>query len=218
MDEIRIYIVDGHEVVINGLKFITSKHKYIRIIGSSTDGNDALEKIKELSPEIVILGIDLRTTSGFEIAKNITKDFDNIKVIFHTSQVNAQNIIKAFENGAWSFIPKDFEAEELIKAIKAVHKGERYIKGIVSDIFLDSYFQTKKSEIINEQINKTLSRREIDILRHISEGLSHHDIADKLFISIKTINAHKYNIMKKLEIDSAAKLIKYALKSNLTTL
>jgi DNA-binding NarL/FixJ family response regulator len=216
MDEISIYIVDDHEVVINGLKFIMSKYKDIKIIGASTDGNDALKKINELLPDIVILDIYLRDMSGMEIAKNLNENLKKPRIIFHTSYIDAQNIIEGFEAGAWSYIPKEFDAEELINAIRAVHKGERYIKGIVSDIFLDGYFQVKKSETITEQINKTLSRREIEILKLIADGISQPDIAKKLFISIKTVNAHKYNIMKKLKIDNTADLIKYALNNNLT--
>jgi DNA-binding NarL/FixJ family response regulator len=218
MSEIKVFIIDDHEVVINGLKFIISKYRDIKIIGSSTNGKEAMERIRDLLPDIVIMDLKLPDISGIELTRTINSEGLKSRVIFHTSNTDPEKIMESFDAGCWSYIPKDFEADDLVNAIYSVSKGERYIKGKVSEIFIDNYFKIKKTVEVTEKIKSILSDREIEVLKLIAQGLSHHEIADKLFISIKTVNAHKQNIMKKLDIRSNADLIKYSIKNNIIKL
>lgn len=218
MDKIKLLIADDHEIVIMGLRSILSKYNDISIVAITSNGEDILAKIAQHKPHVVIMDIGLPDSSGIDITERITKDFPNIKVILHTSFEDEDSIIKGFEAGAVGYVPKTFKAEQLVEAIRVVFKGEKYIKDSVSEKFINSYFKAKKSAEVALELSVSLTKREIDILKHISDGLSNQETADQLDISVRTVEVHKHNIMKKLGIFSTAELVKYALKHNITTL
>lgn len=212
-------LVDDHDIVILGLKALLSRNHDIEIVGITNNGEEAIEKVEELRPDVIVLDIDLPNISGIDVTEDISKNYPDVKVLLHTSFADEAHIISGFEAGAAGYVPKTFKAEQLIEAIRTVHAGERYIKGSVSEMFIANYFKTKISQQETESINKRkITARETEILRSITDGLSNQEIADRLHISVRTVEAHKHNIMKKLEIFNTAELVKYALKNNIITL
>ena len=122
--------------------------------------------------------------------------------------------MKGFEVGAMGYVPKNFNADQIVEAIEVVSKGERYIKGLVSEALMNSFFRKdEKKEFVPG--NSSLTEREIEVLKYITKGLSNNDIAQELYISIRTVEVHKANIMKKLGINNTAELVVYAIKNNL---
>lgn len=217
-NRIRVLIVDDHDIVIIGLKALLSKNHDIEIVAITTDGLETLEKVHEHKPDVVVLDIDIPRISGIEVTEHITKNYPEVKVLLHTSFSDEEHIVKGFEAGASGYVPKSFKAEQLIEAIRTVARGERYIKGNVSETFISSYFKNKKADEIAEKTKLILTTRELEILKLITDGLSNQEIGDNLHISVRTVEAHKHNIMKKLNIFNTAELVKYALKNKLISL
>ena len=217
MRKIKVLLVDDHDIVIIGLKAFLSKNHDIEIVAITTDGEDTIAKVEDLLPDVVVLDIDLPKISGIEVTEFITKNYPDVKVLLHTSYADEAHIISGFEAGASGFVPKNFKSDQLLEAIRTVAKGEKYIKGSVSEVFIASYFNNKKTEETISKIKQSLTAREIEILKLITDGLSNQEIADKIFISVRTVEAHKHNIMSKLEIYNTAELVKYAIKSKIIT-
>ena len=216
MEKIRTLLVDDHDLVILGVKHLIAQYSDIDLVGIANDGEEALAKIKELSPHLVILDIDMPKFSGLEVTEKIIKLFPNIKIILHSSFIDEEHIIKGFEIGALGYVPKTYKPDMLIDAVRTVNSGEPYIKGIVSEIFLSNY-NKRRVEVIEEK-HPALSTREIDVLKRITEGLSNQEMADKLFISVRTVEVHKANIMKKLKIFNIAELVIYAIRHKIIVL
>jgi len=215
MKKIKVLIVDDHDIVIVGLKALLSKSHDIEIVAVTTDGEETLSKVDDLLPDVVILDIDLPKISGIEVTEQITKNYPDVKVLLHTSYADESHIISGFEAGASGYVPKTFKTDQLLEAIRTVSKGERYIKGSVSEMFIASYFKNKKTEETVSNIKQSLTVRETEILKFITDGLANQEIADKLHISVRTVEAHKHNIMKKLEIFNTAELVKYAIRNKI---
>jgi DNA-binding NarL/FixJ family response regulator len=213
--KIKVLIVDDHDIVIVGLKALLSRNHDIEIVAITTDGEETLEKVEELFPDVVVLDIDLPKISGIEVTEYISKNYPDVKVLLHTSYNDEAHIIAGFEAGASGYVPKTFKTDQLLEAIRTVNRGDRYIKGSVSETFIASYFKNKKVDETHEKIKRSLTTREIEILKLICDGLPNQEIADKLIISVRTVEAHKHNIMRKLEIFNTAELVKYAIKNNI---
>ncbi len=213
MEKIRTLVVDDHELVTIGIKSKLSHYKDIEVVGIAKDGNEAVDQVRDKTPDVVIMDITLPAMSGIDAAKIIHDNFPETKVLFHTSHIDEESIINGFEVGACGYVPKTYKAEELVEAIRTVYNEKRYLKGIVSEIFLSSYFKAKKEQEIKENI--PLSKREIEVLKILTTGLSNKQIADKLNISLRTVEVHKGNIMRKLELFSTAELVIYAIKNRI---
>lgn len=218
---IKVLLVDDHELILLGIKRILSAVPNVELVGTASNGEETIDKIRLLQPDIVILDIDIPKISGIDLTENIQKNFPNTKVILHTSYVDEEHIVKGFELGASGYVPKNFKPEDLIEAITTVHQGKRYLKGIVSDIFMESFFKEKQIKKEKEETpapDEVLTKREIEVLKLISQGMTNQEMAETLFISVRTVEVHKANIMKKLNMNSTADLVKYAIKNNIISL
>lgn len=213
MKKIRILIVEDHEVVIKGIKTLLEPYDELEIVGYALDSEEAMQKVEEHRPDIIIMDINLPEVSGIETTEKITSEYPLSKVIYYTSHVDEQLITQGFEAGAFGYVPKNFKPQELIEAIHMVHDGQKFMKGIVSEKFISSYLKSEKEKKMKQDI--PLSEREMEVLQHMSQGLSNKQIADELFISIRTVETHKHNLMKKLDIYSTAELVIYAIQNNI---
>jgi len=213
MKKIRILIVEDHEVVIKGIKTLLEPYDELEIVGYALDSEEAMKKVEELRPDIVIMDINLPEVSGIEDTEMITNNYPLCRVIYYTSHVDEELITQGFEAGAFGYVPKNFKPQELIEAIHVVNDGQKFMKGIVSEKFISSYLKSEKEKKMKQDI--PLSERELEVLKHMSQGLSNKQIADKLFISIRTVETHKHNLMKKLNIFSTAELVIYAIQNNI---
>ncbi|RLD82352.1 MAG: DNA-binding response regulator [Bacteroidetes bacterium] len=213
MKKIRILIVEDHEVVIKGIKTLLEPYDELEIVGYALDSEEAMRKVEEFRPDIVIMDINLPEVSGIEVTEKITSQYPLCRVIYYTSHVDETLITQGFEAGAYGYVPKNFKPQELIEAIHMVNDGQKFMKGIVSEKFISSYLKSEKDKKMKQEV--PLSEREMEVLKHMSQGLSNKQIADKLFISIRTVETHKHNLMKKLNIYSTAELVIYAIQNNI---
>lgn len=204
---INLLIVDDHQLITEGLSQILKSEKIIGEIQTANNGKEALEKILIDSIDCVIMDINMPVLNGIEATKVIKKENPKIKIIVVSMLCDASIVSKMLKAGADAFINKDTGKAELLKAIDKVMNGEKYISpGISNNLF--THFNDRK--ISGPKNEKHLTVREIEIIGYIAEGLTNHEIADKLFLSTVTVDTHRKNMLAKLHLKNTASLIKYA--------
>lgn len=211
-DIIKIILVDDHPLVRQGLKLALKLHSnsQIEVIGDFERCKDALERVTELNPDVIILDISLPEMQGTEGLTQFLKINPNLNIIALTMHDSKDIILDMVKRGAKGYILKDTPMEELITAIKTVRKGEIYFPPKISQVLFDEYKRSFKSNL-NMNGSDKLSEREMEVLKCIVNGMSNKEIADKLYLSIRTVETHRYNIKRKLNINSVAGLTRYAM-------
>ncbi len=216
MSTVRIVLADDHELVRSGLVKIIESYKDLEIVGEAGDGLEAVEKTKTLKPDVLIIDLSMPKLSGIDATKIIRKECPNVGVLVLTMHQNEQYIYQIFNAGAGGYILKESSKEELATAIRTVAKGEKYFSPRVSEIMVKSYLRKGSSREEAASIGlidvaDSLTAREKEVLALIAEGLSNQEIGEKLFISPRTVDTHRTNIMQKLDIHDAAHLVKFAI-------
>lgn len=215
--KINIFLVDDHQIVRDGIKSLLLDSSEISIAGEALNGKELMEKLETIKPDVILMDISLPDISGIELTKQVTQNFPEIKVVILSMYTQEEFITNAIVAGAKGYLPKNTTQQELLNAVKAVCDGKEYYNDAVSKIILENYISTvrksKEVEIANDA--ETLSSREKQILKLYVEGMSNQQIADKLFISIRTVESHKNHIMQKLGVKSTVELVKYAIRNNI---
>ncbi|WNH14004.1 response regulator [Thalassobellus suaedae] len=209
MNKIKIIIADDHELFRNGLKELLIKHKDIQVVDCVGDGKEFLEAIKNTEDiDIALLDITMPNMDGFEVLNRIKNLNSNIKPIIISMHDDGIYIAKCAKNGAYSYLLKNTDQDELIKVVRIVHKGKKYFSPKISEKMINYMSEQTISQDI-------LSKKETEVLELISMGLTNKEIASKLFVSKRTIETHRANILRKLEVKNTAELIKKATKIKL---
>jgi DNA-binding NarL/FixJ family response regulator len=215
--KINIFLVDDHQIVRDGIKSLLLDSSEISIAGEALNGKELMEKLETVKPDVILMDISLPDVSGIELTRQVTQNFPEIKVVILSMYTQEEFITNAIAAGAKGYLPKNTTQQELLNAVKAVCDGKEYYNDAVSKIILENYISTvrksKEVEIANDA--ETLSSREKQILKLYVEGMSNQQIADKLFISIRTVESHKNHIMQKLGVKSTVELVKYAIRNNI---
>lgn len=209
MNEIKLIIADDHELFRNGLAELLRKHDDIKIVKSVADGIEFMELINsQLEADIVLLDITMPNMDGFQVLKELNNANYDIKPIVISMHNDGNYIAKCAKMGAYGYLLKNTDESELILAIRSVYSGKKYFSAEISEKMIN--FMSTQS--ISEDI---LSNKETEVLGLISKGLTTKEIAAQLFVSSRTIETHRANILKKLEVKNTAELIKKAAKMNL---
>ncbi|SEQ49986.1 two component transcriptional regulator, LuxR family [Hyunsoonleella jejuensis] len=209
MNDIKLIIADDHELFRNGLAELLRKHDDIKIVKSVADGKAFIDAIQsKLEADIVLLDITMPRMDGFEVLKQLKALNSKIKPIVISMHTDGNYIAKCAKSGAYGYLLKNTDEDELTLAIRMVNKGKKYFSAEISEKMIN--FMSAQS--VSENI---LSNKETEVLGLISEGLTTKEIAAKLFVSTRTIETHRANILKKLEVKNTAELIKKAAKLNL---
>jgi two-component system response regulator NreC len=218
MSKIRLLLVDDHEVVRTGLVMLLESQQDMEIVGQANSGRQALDMIKELSPDVVVMDITLPDISGIEATRLIKEIRPDISVVALTIHEDEQYFFQMLQAGAAGYVPKRAAPEDFIKAIRAAQMGEIYIypslaKALVADFLGRSHDEQQE---IDERIDvQSLTPREKEVLYFLAEGCSNDEIAEKLSISKHTVARHRENLMRKLELHSRSELVKYAIRKGL---
>jgi len=213
MDKIKIILVDDHDIVRDGIKSLLRTQPNFNIIGEAGSYKELKNILQFDIPDIIILDISMPDKSGIEITRIIKKEYPSIKIIILSMHIIDEFIFNSLEAGVNAYLPKNTSKKELITAIEQVNAGNDFFSEQISNIILKGYLQKIKKDDFNKG-NKELTKREKEILVLFAEGASNQEIADKLYISIRTVESHKNHIMQKLKLNSTVDLIKYALKNN----
>ncbi|MBM7614837.1 response regulator [Alkaliphilus hydrothermalis] len=213
MKKIKILLVDDHSLVRQGLKQILELEGDIEIIGQAGDGEEALVKVQQLKPDIVLLDINMPKLNGIKTLRRL-KDLDKTtKVIMLTFHKDQEYLFETINLGANGYVLKDSESECLIKAVRDVYKGSTYIHPNLTTGLVREF--SRKSNDEDEAKENKLTRREYEVLTLIAEGLNNKEIANSLFISEKTVKNHVSNIFKKIDVNDRTQAAIYAYKHNI---
>lgn len=215
--KIKVMIVDDHALIREGLKQILELEDDISVIAQAADGEEAISMAIELNPDIVLLDINMPKLNGIETLRRFKDLGIKTKVIILTIHEDKQYILETLKIGANGYILKDSDADSLIKGIRQVSMGKKYIQPSVEDLVKVS---PKFDDCHNEGIEKInlLTKREYEVLTLIAEGLNNKDIADKLYISEKTVKNHVSNIFKKLGLNDRVQATIFSYKNNIKTI
>lgn len=213
MNKIRILIADDHKILRESLVNYLAQKDRIEVLGEASNGHEALKEARRLAPDVVILDISLPLLNGLEVAARLKDEAPGIKVIILTMHKNEDFVQRAFQNGAAAYLLKENALEELLKAIEVVVEGGIYISSKVSSIVVSGFLHNMNSP--GKVSAEPVSSREREILQLLAEGHSNKDIADILHLSLKTIETHRSNLMRKLDLHSITDLVLYAVRNHI---
>lgn len=216
MQKIRALVVDDHTIVRDGICALLALAADIEVVGEAENGREALEKVKQLAPDVVLMDIAMPIMGGLEATHRIRKEFPETKVLVLTQYDEKEYIFSIIEAGAQGFISKTAASSELASGIRAVHHGDSFLSPIAAKVFVED-FQLGAPMRGKQDPYHQLTEREREVLKLAAEGYTTKEIADILVVSPKTVEGHKTNLMDKLDIHSKTDLIKYAIRKGIIT-
>ena len=217
MKRIRVLIADDHKIVRQGIRKLLEAEPDLEVVGEALDGREVVKKASQLKPDLVLIDIAMPNLNGLEATRQIKKALPKVKVLILTMHKNEEYVLQSLQAGASGYLLKDAAVEDLVFAIRSVHRLDSFLSPAVSKTVIGAYLSKNKSKKKLSAF-EVLTDREREILQLIAEGHTNQQVADTLFISVKTVEAHRSNIMRKLDIHDITELVKYAIKKGIIDL
>jgi two-component system response regulator NreC len=214
LQKIRVLVVDDHTIVRDGICALLALAADIEVVGEAANGMEALEVVKKLSPDVVLMDVAMPIMGGLEATRRIRKEFPNAKVLALTQYDDKEYVFPLIEAGACGFISKAAASSELTSGIRYVYRGESFLSPSVAKLMIEDYQQGAALRGKSDPYQQ-LTDREREVLKLVAEGYTTQEIADMLVISPKTVEGHKSSLMAKLDIHNRIDLVKYALRKGL---
>ncbi|WP_418789198.1 response regulator [Paenibacillus agilis] len=210
-ENIRVLLVDDHEMVRIGLAAVLSTEDGIEVVGEAGNGMDGIRLAQEYKPDVVLMDLVMDGMDGIETTRKLLQLYPDCKVIVLTSYLDDEKMYPVIEAGAFSYLLKTSRANEVADAIRAAARGQSVLESQVASKMMNRFRQPKQAQAAHEQ----LTDREMEVMRLLSQGKSNQDIADELFIGVKTVKFHVTNILAKLEVEDRTQAAIYAYKNGL---
>ncbi|MBP2018735.1 two-component system response regulator NreC [Symbiobacterium terraclitae] len=228
MNPIRVLLVDDHAILREGIRYLLSASGEVQVIGEAQDGVEALEMVEKLKPDAVLMDIAMPRMNGIEATKELKKRHPDLPVLILSMYDSEEYVLPILRAGAAGYVLKRAAAQELVSALKAVTSGQVILHPDVAKTVMENLqgqgggtpspsAETRSAGAAHAQLEQ-LTEREREVLTLIAHGLTNQQIAEKLFISIKTVQAHRANLMEKLDLHDAVELTKFAIKTGLLSL
>ena len=217
MSKIRVLVVDDHTIVRDGICSLLGLTPDIEVIGEAANGKEALEALRKLMPDVVLMDLAMPIMGGLEATRQIAKEFPRIKVLALTQYDDREYVFPIIEAGACGFISKMAASSELTSSIRSVYHGDSFLSPSVAKLLVENY-QQEASTVRSRDPYEQLTDREREILKLLAEGYATREIANMLTVSPKTVEGHKTSLMAKLDIHSRTDLVKYALRKGIITI
>ena len=213
-DKVRIVLADDHTILREGLRALLTADDEIVVVGEAQDGREAVRCVERLEPDLLLMDLSMPRMSGMDAIREIKKRYPDTKIIALTVHKTEEYLLTTLQAGADGYVLKDATHDELVMAIRTVMAGKSYLSPDVSEKVIEGYLVGKES---NRSLSawETLSQREREVLKLIAEGYKNKEIAEDLCISLKTVEKHRANLMKKLDLHNAAALTVYAVEKGL---
>ena len=214
--KVKVLLIDDHHLVRKGIRLLLEDTDDIEVIGEASNGKEGLEKMKALQPDLALVDISMPEMNGIEMVEEARKTFPQVKSLILSMHNSEEYILQSLEAGAYGYMLKDSTQEDMLRAIRAVSQGERFFSSSVTNLIINAYINLNKQ--IQHQSNKKktiLSDREKEIIAFLIDGLNSKEIAEKLDLSVRTVDNHRANIMKRLQVRNTAELVKIAVEEDL---
>lgn len=215
MSNIRVLLAEDHTIVRKGLISLLKDEMGIEVIGEAENGREAINKVEELMPDIVVMDISMPLLNGLDATRQIKKRFPDVIVLILTMHIDDAYIFEVMQAGASGYIIKKAVPTELVSAIQAVYQGDIYLSPKVSKKVIQEYL--KQVDSGKEKIEPKLTDREREVVQLIAEGNSNRKIGESLFISVKTVESHRAKIMEKHNLHSTADITRYAIRKGIVS-
>jgi len=212
MTKIRVLLAEDHTIVRKGLRSLLDDEAEIEVVGEAEDGQQAIQKTEQLSPDVVVMDITMPVLNGLEATRQIKKLWPGVKVVVLTVHSTEEHIFQILRAGASGYVVKQGAVHELLQAIRAAYRGDTFLSPIISRQAVDEYGQ--RATAMEDKYDK-LTSREREVLQMIAEGHTNREIAGRLHITVKTVEAHRSRLMDKLGLRSIAELTRYALRKGM---
>jgi len=209
IEEISVILIDDHRLVRDGLQMMLDRQSQIKVVGICEDGKQALDMIRDIKPDVAIMDISMPEMDGITVTRLVSESGVSTRILILTMHQKPQYIREVMDAGAFGFLTKNTDYEELITAINTVAKGEFYLHPSIASLAFKEFISTTR------QGSNALSDRERDVVRLIAQGKSVSEVANTLFISVRTVQTHLYNAMKKLNLHSQRELIFYIIREGI---
>jgi len=217
MNRVKLFLADDHPIVRDGLRFLLNAQPDMEVVGEAADGRMALQEIREVRPDIVILDIAMPVLNGIAVAEQIQELHPEIRVIILSMHATTEHIFRALRAGAEGYLVKETAGEEVLDAIRTVQAGGRYLSQEISSKVIEDYILQRESVAEASPLDR-LSAREREVLQLVAEGRSSAEIADILSLSPKTVDTYRSRMMQKLHIDDLPSLVKFAIQHGVISL
>lgn len=215
MSKIRLLLVDDHEIVRAGLRMLFSAEPEVEIIGEASSGEEAVSAVQDLAPEVVLMDVAMPGIGGVEATRRIKASHPQVAVLALTMHEDEEYFFEMLGAGASGYVPKRAAPDDLMSAINIVRQGDVYIYPSLARLLVKDFLH--RSETSAPETREELTPREQEVLTFIAEGYSNREIADALVISVKTVDRHRENLMRKLQLHNRVELVKYAIEKGLIT-
>jgi DNA-binding NarL/FixJ family response regulator len=210
---IKIILADDHQVVRKGLKALLTSESEFDVVGEANDGLEAMQLTERLQPDVLILDLMMAGINGLEVTRQLNKKFPKIGIVILSMHSNEAYVLESLRSGARAYVLKESPPEELVHAVKEVFAGRRYLSNPLSERAIEAY--TNASEAKNIDPYDQLTTREREILQLTAQGKTNVEIAERLYISPRTVETHRTNLMRKLELHNHSQLIQFAIQHNI---
>ncbi len=214
MEKIRVFLVDDHTVVRQGLRRILESDEEIEIVGEAGDRRTAIDLVQRLRPHVVVMDVAMPELNGIEATRQITKRVEGAKVLVLSMHGDDVYVRQALKAGARGYLLKDSEDLDLIKAVKAIRGGGSFFSPPVSKVVLSGYLGDRPDADGDDGVSR-LTDREREVLQLIAEGKTNKEVAHALSVSVNTVETHRKHIMEKLDLHNTAELVRFAIRTKI---
>jgi DNA-binding NarL/FixJ family response regulator len=214
-EKIKVLLADDHKLIREGLNSMLVKLPDIEIVGSVASGEDAINSARQIRPDVILMDIIMTGMNGIEATRWI-KEFDSsIKVLLVTKEVSKEYVSAGIKSGVDGYLPKDVSSETLIEAIRTVHGGNKFFNDAIMKLVFEDFYTQEKAKPAVKKLPNDLTNREYEVLCWAATGKTNREVAEGLFISIKTVETHKTKILEKLGLRNTSELVKYAITNKI---
>jgi DNA-binding NarL/FixJ family response regulator len=212
---IKVLLVDDHQLIRDGVQSMLENTEDLEVIGSASSGEDAINAVRESRPDLILMDIMMGGMTGIEATRWI-KEFDpTIKVVLLTMEISRDYVSAGIKSGVDGYLPKDVDKETLIEAVRTVSGGGRFFNDAIMKLVFEDFYSHEKLKSSDKKLPGDLTKREYEVLGLVAGGKTNKELAEALFISVKTVETHKTHIMEKLGLRNTTELVKYAIKNKI---
>ena len=218
-EQIKVLLVDDHAILREGVHALLAREPDITVVGEAADGQEALEQVPRLRPDVVIMDIVMPRMNGLEATRLIKERYADVRVLILSMYDDQEYVVQIIQAGASGYVLKRVVTEDLVRAIHEVHAGESFLYPPIAATLIGDYLRVTQGERGGASARgESLTGREREVLRLIADGSSNQDIAEQLGLSRKTVDSHRANAMRKLDLHDVTEVVKYAIRTGLITL